>query len=95
MQFRLVCNFNFPSTTLSKTAREVVYTHMLFNFYFPGIFWDIENIRLPRCKSALAVVEAIRRKFLVDFWEAEFIVVCDVRKEKRELVSDLNNAQVL
>jgi hypothetical protein len=41
-----------------------------------GIFWDIENVRVPHHKSTIALVEAIRRKFLQNYREAEFIVVC-------------------
>ena len=51
-------------------------------------------MRLSRYKSAIGVVEAIRRRFLDIFREAEFVIVCDVRKEKKELLTDLNNAQV-
>jgi meiosis arrest female protein 1 len=43
----------------------------------------------------MAVVEAIRQQFLVNYREAEFLVVCDVNKEKKELITNLNNAQVL
>lgn len=69
--------------------------NLLLFMTLQGIFWDIENIRLPRYKSAVRVIEAIRRKFLVNYREAEFLVVCDVRKERKELVIDLNNAQVI
>lgn len=51
-------------------------------------------MRIPRFKSAIAIVEAIRRRFLVYHREAEFVVVCDVRKEKKNLIAELNNAQV-
>jgi meiosis arrest female protein 1 len=64
-------------------------------FFCSGIFWDIENIRLPNYYQAITVVEAIRQRFLTKYREAEFLVVCDVHKEKKELVTDLNNAQVL
>lgn len=59
-----------------------------------GIFWDIENVRIPNCHQAIAVVEAIRQRFLMNYREAEFVVVCDVLKERKEVVIDLNNAQV-
>ncbi|XP_059351299.1 meiosis regulator and mRNA stability factor 1-like isoform X2 [Daphnia carinata] len=59
-----------------------------------GIFWDIENVRIPSCHQAIAVVEAIRQRFLMNYREAEFVVVCDVLKERKEVVIDLNNAQV-
>ena len=42
----------------------------------------------------MALVELIRRKFLVKFREAEFVVVCDTHKERKEVVTELNNAQV-
>lgn len=63
-------------------------------FFIVGIFWDIENVRIPNCHQAIAVVEAIRQRFLMNYREAEFVVVCDVLKERKEVVIDLNNAQV-
>jgi len=62
---------------------------------FQGVFWDIENCQVPRFKSAMALVELIRRKFLVKFREAEFVVVCDTHKERKEVITELNNAQVI
>ncbi|XP_052740437.1 meiosis regulator and mRNA stability factor 1 [Bicyclus anynana] len=59
-----------------------------------GIFWDIENCQVPRGCSAIDVVAAIRAKFLTGRREAEFVVVCDVRKETPLRLHELNDAQV-
>lgn len=59
-----------------------------------GVFWDIENCRVPKGKSASTVVQAIRDKFFKGYREAEFIVVCDVYKESRQIIQELNDAQV-
>ncbi|CAG0902610.1 unnamed protein product [Darwinula stevensoni] len=59
-----------------------------------GVFWDIENVQVPRGKSALAVVQAIRNKFFSGHREAEFMCVCDINKENPQVIQELNNAQV-
>ncbi|XP_072932051.1 meiosis regulator and mRNA stability factor 1 isoform X2 [Epargyreus clarus] len=59
-----------------------------------GIFWDIENCQVPRGCSAIDVVAAIRAKFLTGRREADFVVVCDVRKESPHRLQELNDAQV-
>lgn len=60
-----------------------------------AIFWDIENCCVPRGKSAVAVVQCIRDKFLNNSTtEAEFLCVCDVSKEPASLVAALNDSQV-
>lgn len=59
-----------------------------------GVFWDIENCQVPKTKSAALVVQQIRELFYNDYREAEFLVVCDVKKESSQIVSDLNDAQV-
>lgn len=59
-----------------------------------GVFWDIENCQVPKTKSATLVVQQIRELFYNDYREAEFLVVCDVKKESAQVVSDLNDAQV-
>ncbi|CAG9094078.1 unnamed protein product [Plutella xylostella] len=59
-----------------------------------GIFWDIENCQVPRGCSAIDVVSAIRSKFLQGRREADFVVVCDVRKESPLRLQELNDAQV-
>lgn len=44
-----------------------------------GVFWDIENILVPREKTAFDIVQAIRSKFYPENTvECEFICVCDV-----------------
>ncbi|KAL1116231.1 hypothetical protein AAG570_005726 [Ranatra chinensis] len=59
-----------------------------------GVFWDIENCQIPRGKSAVAVAQTIRNKFFDGYREAEFVVVCDVRKENCQVIQELNDAQV-
>ncbi|KAK9739278.1 MARF1 LOTUS domain [Popillia japonica] len=59
-----------------------------------GIFWDIENCHVPKNKSASSIVQKIRELFFDGYREAEFIVVCDVKKENAQVIQDLNDAQV-
>lgn len=60
-----------------------------------GVFWDIENCSVPTGRSAIAVVQRIREKFFKGHREAEFICVCDISKENKEVIQELNNCQVL
>jgi len=59
-----------------------------------GVFWDIENCGVPCRKSALAVVSRIRERFFNGHREAEFMCVCDISKENRSVIQELNYAQV-
>lgn len=59
-----------------------------------GIFWDIENCQVPKFKSASAIVQRIRTFFLQSYREAEFIVVCDVKKEHPQIIQELHDSQV-
>ncbi|XP_019758563.2 meiosis regulator and mRNA stability factor 1 isoform X2 [Dendroctonus ponderosae] len=59
-----------------------------------GIFWDIENVGVPKQKSAAAIVEKIRGVFLKDYRESEFMVVCDVKKEQPLIMQELHDSQV-
>lgn len=59
-----------------------------------GIYWDIENCAVPKKYSAAAVVQRIRQFFLRNYREAEFLVVCDIKKEKPQIVQELHDAQV-
>ncbi|XP_066186409.1 meiosis regulator and mRNA stability factor 1 isoform X2 [Sylvia atricapilla] len=59
-----------------------------------GVFWDIENCSVPSGRSAIAVVQRIREKFFKGHREAEFICVCDISKENKEVIQELNNCQV-
>uniref|UniRef100_A0A8D0BI04 Meiosis regulator and mRNA stability factor 1 n=1 Tax=Salvator merianae TaxID=96440 RepID=A0A8D0BI04_SALMN len=59
-----------------------------------GVFWDIENCSVPCGRSAVAVVQRIREKFFKGHREAEFICVCDISKESKEVIEELNNCQV-
>uniref|UniRef100_A0A8C6Z6Y1 Meiosis regulator and mRNA stability factor 1 n=1 Tax=Nothoprocta perdicaria TaxID=30464 RepID=A0A8C6Z6Y1_NOTPE len=60
-----------------------------------GVFWDIENCSVPTGRSAIAVVQRIREKFFKGHREAEFICVCDISKENKEVIQELNNCQIL
>lgn len=59
-----------------------------------GVFWDIENCQVPKGRSAVSVAQLIRDQFFNGFREAEFIVVCDVKKEHSQIIQELNDAQV-
>lgn len=59
-----------------------------------GVFWDIENCSVPSGRSAEAVVRRIRSRFFQGHREAEFICVCDISKESKAVIQELNNCQV-
>ena len=59
-----------------------------------GVFWDIENCAVPPDKSAFALANKIRKMFFEGKREAEFLCVCDIGKERKEIMDDLNRAQV-
>ncbi|KAK7913562.1 hypothetical protein WMY93_013773 [Mugilogobius chulae] len=59
-----------------------------------GVFWDIENCSVPSGRSAAAVVGRIRNRFFQGHREAEFICVCDISKECKSVIQELNNCQV-
>ncbi|XP_064477912.1 meiosis regulator and mRNA stability factor 1-like isoform X2 [Ornithodoros turicata] len=59
-----------------------------------GVFWDIENCQVPKGKAATAVVHCIRQHFIDSYTEEEFLCVCDIRKESKEVIQELNLAQV-
>ena len=61
---------------------------------FIGIFWDIENCAIPPTKSVKDVIAFLRTKFVLDAKrrEREFIVVCDIRKERT--ADELSQQQV-
>lgn len=59
-----------------------------------GIFWDIENCQVPKYKCASNLVHRIREIFMVNYREAEFVVVCDVKKENAQVIQDLHDTQV-
>ncbi|XP_057699411.1 meiosis regulator and mRNA stability factor 1 isoform X1 [Corythoichthys intestinalis] len=59
-----------------------------------GVFWDIENCNVPSGRSAGVVVERIRSQFFQGHREAEFICVCDISKENKAVIQELNNCQV-
>nr|XP_022317028.1 meiosis regulator and mRNA stability factor 1-like [Crassostrea virginica] len=59
-----------------------------------GVFWDIENCSVPRWKSALSIVQVIRDSLFADHREVEFMCVCDTSKENKDIIQELNAAQV-
>jgi hypothetical protein len=59
-----------------------------------GVFWDIENCPVPVEKSAFGVAAKMRHEFIEGKREAEFMCVCDITKERKEITDDLNKAQV-
>ncbi|KAK7501530.1 hypothetical protein BaRGS_00007334 [Batillaria attramentaria] len=59
-----------------------------------GVFWDIENCNVPRFASALCLVQRVRERFFSGLREAEFMCVCDINKESKSVIEDLNSAQV-
>ena len=59
-----------------------------------GVFWDIENCPVPVDKSAFSLAAKMRSVFFEGKREAEFMCVCDVTKERKEVTDDLHKAQV-
>ena len=59
-----------------------------------GLFWDIENCPVPLDKSAFALANKMRREFFKGKREAEFMCVCDITKERKEVTDDLHRAHV-
>ncbi|XP_026789140.3 meiosis regulator and mRNA stability factor 1 isoform X2 [Pangasianodon hypophthalmus] len=59
-----------------------------------GVFWDIENCAVPSGRSAATVVQRLRERFFQGHREAEFICVCDISKENKAVIQELNNCQV-
>lgn len=59
-----------------------------------GVFWDIENCSVPSGRSAATVVQRLRERFFQGHREAEFICVCDISKESKAVIQELNNCQV-
>ncbi|XP_041362324.1 meiosis regulator and mRNA stability factor 1-like isoform X2 [Gigantopelta aegis] len=59
-----------------------------------GVFWDIENVHVPKWKSAFSVVQCIRDRFFSGLREVEFMCVCDIHKESKDVIQELNSAQV-
>ena len=59
-----------------------------------GLFWDIENCSVPVNKSAFAIATKMRKVFFDGKREAEFMVVCDITKERKAVTDALHKAQV-
>uniref|UniRef100_A0A8C6LG29 Meiosis regulator and mRNA stability factor 1 n=1 Tax=Nothobranchius furzeri TaxID=105023 RepID=A0A8C6LG29_NOTFU len=85
-----------PSTTFGKTTQKYGSPENGVPENIPpvGVFWDIENCSVPSGRSAEAVVQRIRSRFFQGHREAEFICVCDISKESRVVIQELNNCQV-
>ena len=72
-----------PTTSTHKVRLEPV-----------GVFWDIENCPVPVDKSAFGVAAKMRQEFISGKREAEFMCVCDITKERKEVTDELHKAQV-
>ncbi|XP_072240496.1 meiosis regulator and mRNA stability factor 1 isoform X3 [Leuresthes tenuis] len=85
-----------PTTNLSKTGHKYGSPESSGPENIPpvGVFWDIENCNVPSGRSAGAVVHRIRSRFFQGHREAEFICVCDISKESKAVIQELNNCQV-
>ncbi|XP_044045028.1 meiosis regulator and mRNA stability factor 1 isoform X4 [Siniperca chuatsi] len=85
-----------PSTSLGKTGQKYGSPENSGSENIPpvGVFWDIENCSVPSGRSAGAVVQRIRSRFFQGHREAEFICVCDISKESKAVIQELNNCQV-
>ena len=59
-----------------------------------GIFWDIENCKVPNGRSAFHLAQKFRNHFVEGKREVEFMCVCDTLKETGEVINDLNKAHV-
>lgn len=60
-----------------------------------GVFWDIENCTVPFHKSALGLVQKIRDLFFNGCKEADFMCVCDTSHQNKDMIQELNDAQVI
>lgn len=49
---------------------------------------------MPRGRSAMCIAQMIRDMYFEGYREAEFVVVCDVRKETNQVIQELCDAQV-
>ncbi|XP_028452426.1 meiosis regulator and mRNA stability factor 1 isoform X3 [Perca flavescens] len=85
-----------PSASLGKTGQKYGSPENGGSENIPpvGVFWDIENCSVPSGRSAGAVVQRIRSHFFQGHREAEFICVCDISKESKAVIQELNNCQV-
>ena len=59
-----------------------------------GLFWDIENCPVPVDKSAFSLAKKMRSSFFDGKREAEFMCVCDIKKERGEVIDELHKAHV-
>ncbi|XP_040891480.1 meiosis regulator and mRNA stability factor 1 isoform X2 [Toxotes jaculatrix] len=85
-----------PSNSLGKTGQKYGSPENSGPENIPpvGVFWDIENCSVPSGRSAGAVVQRVRSRFFQGHREAEFICVCDISKESKAVIQELNNCQV-
>jgi hypothetical protein len=57
-----------------------------------GIFWDIENVRMPKGVNPAVLITKLRKKFVDEsskFCEKHFYVVCDVKEESYQIMKQL------
>ena len=80
--------------SLAADATSVVKSPHRVKLEPVGVFWDIENCPVPVDKSAFSLAAKMRRVFFEGKREAEFMCVCDVTKERKEVTDALHKAQV-
>lgn len=58
------------------------------NFPPIAVFWDLENVQIPKHKSVADILRKIRNTLLTNYVKDDFFVVCDVSKEKNKNIID-------
>ncbi|GBM54462.1 hypothetical protein AVEN_217150-1, partial [Araneus ventricosus] len=93
-------DINFKVTVqenVDHDKRDIIlkFTSALNKLVMPyiAVFWDIENVNVPKDKSAFALVHKIRQMFYGDHKEYDFVCVCDTNKESTTVLKELNLAQ--
>ena len=77
---------------ISFTQRPISYVPSNTPLINVGIFWDIENLMVPRNVHPANLVNELRRRVIdcqPHFREAEFYVVCDVTRESVRTINQL------
>ncbi|GBN61422.1 Meiosis regulator and mRNA stability factor 1 [Araneus ventricosus] len=90
------CDLTIEGVDGTKQSLPGRFKYAMSSFTIPtiGFFWDFENIRVPKDKSGYTIIQRLRENFLQDRFESEFIVVCDIRKERDDVLDEINQAQV-
>lgn len=56
------------------------------NFPPIAVFWDLENVRIPKSKSVASIVQKLRNNIFSRYIEEDIFIVCDVLKKKKNLL---------